>query len=133
MNDVHDRGPGDSEAAGRDRGVRRARRLRNSVVATGVAGSIGLAGVAAVTTLAGGTPGAAPSVGSSSSTHVAQPQTHPRQTTQLSAGEGDGEGWLEQDDDGGVVAQQPLQPLFQQPQPPASGGGALPHAASSGS
>lgn len=136
MNDVGST-PG---AAERDRSVRRARRLRTGVVATGVAGSLGIAGVAAVTTIAGRASSDPPPDGALSIERAVQPQQAAPQRLVGSDDSGhvtehstDGAEHEEGEDDGGRVVQPRSHQLFQQPQPPAPGGGTVSHATSSGS
>jgi hypothetical protein len=103
----------------RDHGVRRSRRIRSGVVAAGVAGSIGLAGLAAVTTISAGQSGAQPQSGGLSIWQIAQPQG------------GDDSG--EESDDGGGGQALSQQQQFQQPQLPQPGTNQAPLAQSSGS
>lgn len=127
----------------RDEGIRRTRRLRNGIVAVGVAGSLGLAGVAAAATIGGRqTSSGSASNGSFSSRQgsasggsatVQQPQPQ-AQWGDDGFGEGSGEGG----DDGGQRSQQSQpqqsQPQFQQPQAPSAGNtGSAPQATTTAS
>lgn len=119
------------DAAARDRGIRRARRLRSGIVAAGVAGSLGLTGVAAANTITTRQSTTSSSSGSSTAQTRQQPNT------------GENEGGGSGSDDGGQAAQQQTQQRPRRhhrrrqftpaPAPSASTQQVTPNATSSGS